>query len=187
MTKPSAEKKIGGEFGDVRAAIDVEKLNAYLEVHVPEITAPVTVKQFKVCVSKILLIGNAGLRLYCIQFGQVRSGNPFFRRFLTFTQSNPTYFLTDSKCVTRYIHRNGRVYCPCVIGAGSPFYGRNPPDSSSRPRLTKSSASTESSTLSTNTTSNPAHLQRNAYRYHNHTSCVRIMRSSGLRSTSWSS
>lgn len=49
MTKPTTEK-IGGEFGDVRASIDLEKLNAYLEAHVPEVTAPVTVKQFKVCV-----------------------------------------------------------------------------------------------------------------------------------------
>jgi len=49
MTKPTTGK-IGGEFGDVRAAIDVEKLNAYLGAHVPEVTAPVTVKQFKVCV-----------------------------------------------------------------------------------------------------------------------------------------
>ena len=48
MTKPPTEK-IGGEFGDVRATIDVEKLNAYLQAHVPQVTAPVTVKQFKVC------------------------------------------------------------------------------------------------------------------------------------------
>jgi len=48
MPKPTTEKKIGGEYGDVRASIDVEKLNAYLEAHVPEVTAPVTVKQFKV-------------------------------------------------------------------------------------------------------------------------------------------
>jgi len=48
MPKPTTEKKIGGEYGDVRASIDVGKLNAYLEAHVPEVTAPVTVKQFKV-------------------------------------------------------------------------------------------------------------------------------------------
>ena len=48
MAKPTTEK-IGGELGDVRAAIDIEKLNAYLEAHVSEIAAPVTVKQFKVC------------------------------------------------------------------------------------------------------------------------------------------
>ncbi|KAF9647733.1 kinase-like protein [Thelephora ganbajun] len=60
MSKPTTEK-VGGEYGDMRAAINVEKLNAYLEAHVPEVSAPVTVKQFK------------------------------------FGQSNPTYFLTDSK------------------------------------------------------------------------------------------
>jgi len=48
MPKPTTEK-IGGEYGDVRAVIDVEKLNAYLKAHVPETTTPVTVKQFKVC------------------------------------------------------------------------------------------------------------------------------------------
>ena len=48
MPKLTTEQKIGGEYGDVRAVIDVEKLNAYLEAHVPEVTAPVTVKQFKV-------------------------------------------------------------------------------------------------------------------------------------------
>ncbi|GJE91381.1 phosphotransferase family protein [Phanerochaete sordida] len=40
-------KKIGGEVGEVRASIDVAKLNAYIEAHVPAIKAPVTVKQFK--------------------------------------------------------------------------------------------------------------------------------------------
>ena len=57
MAKPTTEK-IGGELGDVRAAIDVEKLNAYLEAHVLEVTAPVAVKQFKVCVSRSSLIPN---------------------------------------------------------------------------------------------------------------------------------
>ena len=52
MPKPTTEK-IGGEYGDVRAAIDVEKLNGYLKVHVPEVSAPVTVKQFKVRVQQL--------------------------------------------------------------------------------------------------------------------------------------
>ena len=52
MTK-STTTKIGGEFGDVRAAIDIEKLNAYLQAHVPEVAAPVTVKQFKVRLGQI--------------------------------------------------------------------------------------------------------------------------------------
>ena len=49
MSKPTTGRKIGGEYGDVRAAIDVDKLNAYLKSYVPEVVAPVTVKQFKVC------------------------------------------------------------------------------------------------------------------------------------------
>jgi hypothetical protein len=50
MPKPSTTQKIGGEYGDVRIAFDLEKLNMYLETHVPEVVAPVTVKQFKVCI-----------------------------------------------------------------------------------------------------------------------------------------
>lgn len=46
----SAPQKIGGEVGEVRANIDVGNLNAYLEKHVPEVRAPVAVKQFKVSV-----------------------------------------------------------------------------------------------------------------------------------------
>lgn len=38
----------GGEYGDVRAGIDEVKLNAYLTTNVPVVTAPVTIKQFKV-------------------------------------------------------------------------------------------------------------------------------------------
>ena len=38
----------GGGYGDVRARIDQEKLNAYLSRNVPAVTVPVTVKQFKV-------------------------------------------------------------------------------------------------------------------------------------------
>jgi len=67
MSKPTTEK-IGGEYGDVRAVIDVEKLNAYLKVHVPEVSAPVAVKQFKVRVqqlshSRLLVHGFIGFSL----------------------------------------------------------------------------------------------------------------------------
>lgn len=41
-------KKIGGEFGEVRANIDIESLNVYLAKHVEAVKAPVAVKQFKV-------------------------------------------------------------------------------------------------------------------------------------------
>lgn len=42
-------QKIGGEYGEVRANIDANKLNAYLRAHVPAVAAPVNIKQFKVC------------------------------------------------------------------------------------------------------------------------------------------
>ena len=64
----STTQKIGGEYGDVRAVIDVEKLNAYLKVHVPDISTPVTVKQFKVRTqqlshSRLLVHGFIGFSL----------------------------------------------------------------------------------------------------------------------------
>ncbi|RDX49304.1 APH-domain-containing protein [Lentinus brumalis] len=40
-------QKIGGEYGEVRANIDANKLNAYLRAHVPAVAAPVNIKQFK--------------------------------------------------------------------------------------------------------------------------------------------
>ncbi|RDB24710.1 Acyl-CoA dehydrogenase family member 11 [Hypsizygus marmoreus] len=43
----AAPKKIGGEYGEVRANIDVSKLNAYLAKQAPGIKTPVDVKQFK--------------------------------------------------------------------------------------------------------------------------------------------
>ncbi|KAJ1305957.1 hypothetical protein OPQ81_010673 [Rhizoctonia solani] len=39
--------KIGGEYGEVRASIDVHSLNKYLGLYSKEIRAPVEVKQFK--------------------------------------------------------------------------------------------------------------------------------------------
>ena len=42
-------KRTGGEYGTVRASIDVDKLNAYLVIHVPSVSTPVDVQQFKVC------------------------------------------------------------------------------------------------------------------------------------------
>ncbi|KAF8891846.1 kinase-like domain-containing protein [Infundibulicybe gibba] len=43
----SPQKKIGGEYGEIRASIDVEKLNAYLLKSTAAIRTPVDVKQFK--------------------------------------------------------------------------------------------------------------------------------------------
>ena len=48
MTSADKPQKIGGEYGEVRANIDVHKLNAYLDKHVKAIKTPVDVKQFKV-------------------------------------------------------------------------------------------------------------------------------------------
>jgi aminoglycoside phosphotransferase (APT) family kinase protein len=43
----SAPKKIGGEYGAMRANVDIQKLNTYLKLHVPVVAAPVEVQQFK--------------------------------------------------------------------------------------------------------------------------------------------
>ncbi|KAJ3480801.1 hypothetical protein NLI96_g8091 [Meripilus lineatus] len=40
-------KKIGGEYGEIRASIDIGNLNAYIVKNVPVIKGPVEVKQFK--------------------------------------------------------------------------------------------------------------------------------------------
>ncbi|KAI0061886.1 APH-domain-containing protein [Artomyces pyxidatus] len=61
-------KKIGGEYGEIRANIDLVRLNAYIAESVPAVQGPVSVKQFK------------------------------------FGQSNPTYFLTDTRN-TRFVLR----------------------------------------------------------------------------------
>jgi len=45
----AAQKKIGGEYGEIRASINIASLNAYLLIHgAPAIQIPVSVKQFKV-------------------------------------------------------------------------------------------------------------------------------------------
>ncbi|PPQ63019.1 hypothetical protein CVT24_005965 [Panaeolus cyanescens] len=45
MSNPG--KKIGGEYGEIRASIDIPKLNEYLSKNTPSIKTPVTGKQFK--------------------------------------------------------------------------------------------------------------------------------------------
>jgi len=49
-------KKIGGEYGEIRASIDVDSLNAYLAKQTPGIKTPVNVKQFKVWPGIFLLL-----------------------------------------------------------------------------------------------------------------------------------
>ena len=39
---------MGGEYGEIRASIDIDNLNAYLSKHIPGIKTPVDVKQFNV-------------------------------------------------------------------------------------------------------------------------------------------
>ena len=46
-------KKIGGEYGEIRANIDIDKLNAYIHEHVGAVKGPVDVKQFKVRLRKV--------------------------------------------------------------------------------------------------------------------------------------
>ena len=76
MSKPTTDKKIGGEYGDVRAAIDLQKLNTYLEACVPEVAAPVTVKQFKVRMyPRLPPFTTVFLWSFRTQFGQVCSSN----------------------------------------------------------------------------------------------------------------
>jgi hypothetical protein len=48
MSDPQSKPAIGGEYGEVRANIDVEKLTAYLVRNISSIRAPIEVKQFKV-------------------------------------------------------------------------------------------------------------------------------------------
>lgn len=47
MINTGPSRPAGGEYGDVRATIDEDKLNAYLAKNVPAVAVPVTVKQFK--------------------------------------------------------------------------------------------------------------------------------------------
>lgn len=66
----SKPQKVGGEYGEVRASIDIDRLNAYLERNVKAIVVPISVKQFKVCSSSYIsdLITS---RFDIFQFGQV--------------------------------------------------------------------------------------------------------------------
>lgn len=60
-----SQRKIGGQYGEIRAAIDVAKLNQYLVKHVPVIKTPVEVKQFKVCANVYVNASSLELNLFC--------------------------------------------------------------------------------------------------------------------------
>jgi hypothetical protein len=63
----------GGEYGEVRASIDQDKLDAYLAKSVPAVTVPVTIKQFKVRpLDSHHYRAVAELDSFVLQFGQVR-------------------------------------------------------------------------------------------------------------------
>ncbi|KAG6382025.1 kinase-like domain-containing protein [Boletus reticuloceps] len=47
MSNSAGPQRIGGEYGAIRANIDINKLNAYLIAHVPAVRPPVDVQQFK--------------------------------------------------------------------------------------------------------------------------------------------
>lgn len=70
MSNSPAKQRVGGEYGAVRANIDVPKLEAYLAKNVKGLQPPLDVKQFKVS-SNYTLRGIELIFLF-IQFGQVR-------------------------------------------------------------------------------------------------------------------
>ena len=48
MSSPAKPKKVGGEYGEVRASIDVGRLEMYVDANVKVMKTPLEVKQFKV-------------------------------------------------------------------------------------------------------------------------------------------
>jgi hypothetical protein len=48
MMSNGSPKRVGGEYGELHANIDIDKLNAYLVAHVSVVSSPVDVQQFKV-------------------------------------------------------------------------------------------------------------------------------------------
>ena len=101
MSSPNANKKIGGEYGEVRANIDAGKLNAYLAAHVPAVAAPVSIKQFKVCVTPSIRppVDPHVSRSLARFVSWASSGGARVYAETEALQSNPTYFLTDARCV----------------------------------------------------------------------------------------
>lgn len=91
-------KKIGGEYGKIRANIDVDRLNAYLSKHVPDVKAPVEVKQFKV--RRLAARFRLFLTSIIVWTGGSSSSQSTLACLQPALQSNPTYFLTDKRCAT---------------------------------------------------------------------------------------
>ena len=68
----SGPQNIGGEYGKIRASIDIDNLNAYLSKHILStgIKPPIEVKQFKVSIVSQNITGIL-LTSSCLKFGQV--------------------------------------------------------------------------------------------------------------------
>ncbi|KXN87459.1 Acyl-CoA dehydrogenase family member 11 [Leucoagaricus sp. SymC.cos] len=90
MSTSTPKKKIGGEYGEIRASINVNSLNAYLTKNTPQIKTPVDVKQFKVRKD------SRSIELIPVDRVPSSVSRPY--------QSNPTYFLTDAS-ETRWVLR----------------------------------------------------------------------------------
>ena len=109
MSKPTTAQKIGGEYGGVRMAIDVERLNVYLETHVPEVAAPVTVKQFKVCIQG--LPPSRPLPHSCTGYSLDRYAFAIhFRSFLTSIRSVKSDLLSDGCKARRFPRPSARRF-----------------------------------------------------------------------------
>jgi hypothetical protein len=65
----SGPQKIGGEYGEIRATINIDNLNDYLSKHTPSIKAPIDIKQFKV--SKKTRVPKNITHSFLLKFGQV--------------------------------------------------------------------------------------------------------------------
>jgi hypothetical protein len=61
----STPPKIGGEYGEIRATIDIDNLNAYLAKNTPGIKTPVDVKQFKVWIMIVFFKDICMLSVLC--------------------------------------------------------------------------------------------------------------------------
>ena len=98
----------GGEYGDVRARIDDDKLNAYLANNVPALTVPVTIKQFKVRHCRYCILPPPPIHKTTLSHSLDRLGTTWIEMSYLLNesnntgQSNPTYFLTDARLAFKF-------------------------------------------------------------------------------------
>ena len=67
-----AAQKIGGEYGEIRANIDVKRLETYVNAHVKVMKTPLEVKQFKV---SSLLLYDSCLQILMVAYCAVWAGD----------------------------------------------------------------------------------------------------------------